>query len=472
MKVIVIGAGPAGVMAAMRAAELGAKTTLVTRDEFGGMAANDGPIPVRTLAHGARLIRESRQLDRYGVTVSAPSFDYARLLMRVREVVSQVRTHTAFRSELERLGVVIHEHAGKAHFLDPYSVECDHGLRLEGERIILCSGGTSRKLRVPGSELTATHSDAWHLTAVPPSMIVIGAGATGAQVASIFNALGSQVHLYEAGPRILPTEDEHVSRAVAVAFRESGITVLENFGTIDSFEKTSSGLRMTFSKNGVRMNDEATVVIVAIGWLADTAGLNLSAAGVQLNNRGYVSIDTYLRTSASHIFAAGDITGQLMLLPQATRDGYLAATNAVLGMTMTVENSVNPIGSFTDPEYAQVGLTEVKARETHDVFVSTVPFADAIRPTIDGRTTGFCKLIVDRTNHTILGCHIVGEMAVEIAQMAAIAIGAGIRVEDLVRIPLSFPTYAGVFLRAAYQATCELQGGAAAPPPELMDFVA
>ena len=141
MKVIVIGAGPAGVMAAMRAAELGAETTLVTRDEFGGMAANDGPIPVRTLAHGARLVREARQRDRYGVTVREPSLDYPRLLMRVREVVAQVRTHTAFRSDLARLGVVIHEHSGKAHFLDPYTVECDQGIRLAGERIILCSGG-------------------------------------------------------------------------------------------------------------------------------------------------------------------------------------------------------------------------------------------------------------------------------------------------------------------------------------------
>lgn len=473
MKVIVIGAGPAGVMAAMRAAELGAETTLVTRDEFGGMAANDGPIPVRTLAHGARLVRESRQLDRYGVTVGEPSLDYSRLLMRVGEVVSQVRTRTAFRSELERLGIGIHEHAGTAHFLDPYRIECDHGLRLAGERIILCSGGTSRRLCVPGGELTAIHSDAWHLTSVPSSMIVIGAGATGAQVASIFNAFGSRVHLYEVGPRILPTEDEDVSQAVALAFRESGITVLENFGTIDSFEKTPSGIRMTFSKDGARMNDEAAIVIVAIGWVADTAGLNLSAAGVQLNNRGYVPVDSYLRTSAPHIFAAGDIRGRLMLLPQATADGYSAATNAVVGTTMTVDNSVNPIGSFTDPEYAQVGLSEVKARETHDVFVSTVSFADAIRPTIDGRTTGFCKLIVDRTNHTILGCHIVGERAVEITQMAAIAMGAGMRIDDLVRIPLSFPTYTGVFLRAAYQATCELRSGAASRrSPELLNFAA
>ena len=132
--VIVIGGGPAGVMAALRAAELGASTALVTRDEFGGMAANDGPIPVRTLAHTARLMRESRQLGRYGVAVSDPHLEYPRLLDRVREVVNQVRSHSAFRADLDQLGVTIYEHAGTAHFVDPHTVEADNGLRLKGEK--------------------------------------------------------------------------------------------------------------------------------------------------------------------------------------------------------------------------------------------------------------------------------------------------------------------------------------------------
>ncbi|HKD78084.1 MAG TPA: NAD(P)/FAD-dependent oxidoreductase [Candidatus Angelobacter sp.] len=467
--VIVIGAGPAGVMAAMRAAELGAATALITRDEFGGMAANDGPIPVRTLAHAARLMRESRQLGRYGVAVSDLHLEYPRLLDRVREVVNQVRSHSAFRADLDRLGVTLYEHTGNAHFVDSHTVEGDNGLRLTGEKIILCAGGCSRKLRVPGSELTATHSDAWHLTSIPPSVLVIGAGATGAQVASIFNAFGSKVHLYEAGPRILPTEDEDVSTVVAQAFRDSGITVHENFGTIEGFQKSPTGVRMTYAKNGTRVNDEASVIIVAIGWAADTAGLHLQAAGVNLDSRGYVSVDSRLRTSAPHIFAAGDITGRLMLVPQAARDGFVAATNAVHREHAVDENAVNPIGSFTDPEYAQVGLTEAKARETHDILVSKVPYEDASRPLIDGRTTGFCKLIVDRKTHTILGCHIVGERAVEIIQMASIAMIGGVKVDEVTRIPLAFPTYTGVLLRAVYLATAEL---GRKPRPDLLDFAA
>ena len=231
--VVVVGAGPAGVVAARRAAELGARTVLVTRDAFGGMAANDGPIPVRTLAQAARLLREARQLGRYGIAVSEPILEYPRLLARVREVVDDVRTHSLGRDVLDHAGVTIHENTGTARFIDPHAVETKSGLRLQGDRIILCVGGTSRRLPIPGFELTSTHSDAWGLTAVPSSMLVIGGGATGVQVASIFNAFGSRVQLFQAGPRILPTEDDDVSTAVAAAFRELGIAVRENFGTIE-----------------------------------------------------------------------------------------------------------------------------------------------------------------------------------------------------------------------------------------------
>src|SRR6266850_6202563 len=222
LDVIVIGAGPAGVVAALRAADLGANTALVTRDEFGGTAANDGPVPIRTLAHAARLIRETRQLGRYGISVSEPVLDYSRLLARVREVVDDVSAHSAFREQIDSLGVAVYVQAGAARFADLHTVETANGLRLQAEKIIICTGGVSRRLSVPGVELTATHSDAWALTSVPSSLLVIGAGATGAQVASVFNAFGSRVQLFHRGPRILPTEDEDISTAVASAFRSAG----------------------------------------------------------------------------------------------------------------------------------------------------------------------------------------------------------------------------------------------------------
>ena len=454
--VIVIGAGPAGVLAALRAADLGARTVLVTRAEFGGMAANDGPIPVRTLAHAARLIREARQLGQYGIGVSEPVLDYPRLLARVREVVEDARAHSSLRQQIDSLGVTVHEHAGVARFADQHTIETEDGLRLQAKKIIICTGGVSRRLPVPGFELTSTHSDAWRLTSVPPSMLVVGAGATGVQVASIFNAFGSRIQLFQTGPRILPSEDEDVSAAVSTAFRESGVVVHENFGTIKSFEKTPTGVRMIFSKNGDRDSAEAMLAVVAVGWVADTAGLSLAAAGVETDHRGFVKVDEYLRTSTSHIFAAGDITGRQMLVPQAIQDGFVAATNAVQGPTITTGDPVSPIGSFTDPEYAQVGLTEAKARERHDVVTAVIRFDSTTRTIIDGRKVGFCKLIVDRTTRIMLGCHVVGERAVEITQVAAIAMAAKMRVDDLARIPLSFPTYAAILARVAASAAHEL----------------
>src|SRR5215510_7349110 len=374
LDIIVIGAGPAGVLAALRAADLGARTALVTKAEFGGMAANDGPVPVRTLAHAARLIREARQLGQYGVTVSEPALDYPRLLARVREVVNDVRAHSSLRRQIDSLGVTVHEYAGAARFIDPHTVVTESGLRLQADKIIICTGGISRRLPIPGFELTSTHSDAWGLTSVPPSMLVVGGGATGVQVASIFNAFGTRIQLFEAGPRILATEDEDVAAAASRAFRESGMVVRENFGAIESFEKTPAGIRMNFSKDGKRDSAEAALVVVAVGWVADSARLNLAAAGVELNQRKFVKVDEYLRTSAPHIFAAGDITGRLMLVPQGLQAGFVAATNAVLGPTMPLGDEVTTTGSFSEPEYAQTGVGEAKARAAHDIVTAVVHF--------------------------------------------------------------------------------------------------
>ena len=358
--------------------------------------------------------------------------------------------------DLERAGVTLLEDAGIARFVDANTVECECGPRLESDSVILCTGGTNRRLPVPGFELTATHSDAWALSAVPGSMLVIGVGATGAQVASVFNELGSRVQLFEAGPRILATEDEDVSAEMAAAFRARGIVVAESFGRIDRFEPASTGVRMIYANGDRTEAAEASVAVVAIGWQADTAALNLAAAGVSVTPRGYVAVDAHLRTSAPHVFAAGDVTGRMMFVPHAMYDGYAAATNAVQGPTLIAGDQASPVGSFTDPEYAHVGLTEAEARDGHAVVVARVPYSDALRPIIDGHTDGFCKLVVDRATHTILGCHIVGERAVELAQIAAVAVASTARVDDLARIPWSFPTYTNVFGRAVIGAARQL----------------
>jgi len=447
--VIVIGGGAAGMLAALSAADLGARTVLVTRGAFGGMAANDGPIPVRALSQAARLIRDARQLGQYGITVSEPVLDYRGLLARVREIVDDVDAHMAARERINGLGVTIHEHAGSVRFADPHAIVTTAGLRLQAEKIIICTGGASRRLPVRGFEFTSTHSDAWRLTAIPPSMLVIGGGDTGLQVASIFNAFGCRVQILEAAPRILLHADDDVAAAVAAAFRASGMPVQENFGAIESFEKTATGVRMNFSKDGHRGSAEAALAVVAVGWAADTAGLSLATAGVELNQRGFVKVDEYLRTSVDHVFAAGDVTGRLMLVPEAIQDGFVAATNALRGPTMPVGDRVSPSGSFTDPEFGQVGLTETKARQTHNIVTAVVRFDSTTRTIIDGHKSGFCKLIADADTARILGCHVVGERAVDIIQVAAMAIAGGMRVDDMAAVPLSFPTYEGILFNAA-----------------------
>jgi dihydrolipoamide dehydrogenase len=447
--VVVIGAGPAGIVAALRAADLGAKTVLLCRGEFGGMAANDGPVPVRTLAHAARLLRDARQLGRYGITTSAPALDYGALLARVGEVVAETRARSSFRRQLDELAVDVRENSGAARFVDAHTVATPAGGTLRAEKFVVCTGGRSRALPIPGFELTATHSDAWGLRAVPPSMIVVGAGATGAQVASVFNAFGSRVQLFQAGPRILPTEDEEVSAAVAAAFRASGVEVHEGFGAIERFERTANGVRMTYGKDGVTGTAEAALAVAAVGWVADTAELNPAGAAVGLDDRGFVKVDAQLRTTAPHVFAAGDAIGRLMLVPQAIQSGFIAATNAVRGASLSVEEQPAPIGSFTDPEYAQVGLTESQARARYRVAVGRIGFDATTRTIIDGRTGGFCKLVADEVSRRILGCHIVGERAVEIAQLASLAMAGGMTVDALARVPLSYPTYGAVLGRVA-----------------------
>lgn len=456
MDVIVIGAGPAGVLAALRAADLGARTALVTSGQFGGMAANDGPVPVRALAFAARLMRDARELPRYGITASEPVLDYDRLLARVREVVRGVSAHSALRARIDALGVAVYEHFGAARFTDAHTIESEHGLRLRGAKFIIATGGVGRRLALPGFEHASTHSDAWRLTEIPQSMLVVGAGHTGVQVASIFHAFGTRVELFERGDRILPSEDESVAAAVRTALRESGVTVREQFGAITSFEKTPAGVRMSFVEGGRESSAEAALAVVAAGWSADTADLNLDVAGVEVDSRGTISVDRYLRTTAPHIFAAGDVTGRVMLVPGAIEDGFVAATNAVEGPTQPLPHRVTPSGSFTHPEYAHVGLTEAEAGKIHDVVTTVVPFEAAVRPIIEGRTFGFCKLVVDRATYRLLGCHVVGERAVEITQLAAVVMAAEMTVDGLARVAVSFPTYAEVLVHAAVLAAKEL----------------
>jgi pyruvate/2-oxoglutarate dehydrogenase complex dihydrolipoamide dehydrogenase (E3) component len=221
--------------------------------------------------------------------------------------------------------------------------------------------------------------------------------------------------------------------------------------------------RLAYADRGEPRTIAGEAIVLAVGWPGAVEGLGLDAAGVT-TARGYVTVDDTLRTSAPHIYAAGDITGRMMLVQSAAGEGRMAAENAALGDARPYGRRIVPHGGFTDPEYASVGLTEAQARVAHDPVVAVAPYADLDRAVIDERTEGFCKLIVHRVSHEIIGAHVVGEQAVEIVQIVAAAMAGRMPVEQIAALELAYPTFTGIVGLAAREAAQAL-AGAEAPPP-------
>jgi len=268
---------------------------------------------------------------------------------------------------------------------------------------------------------------------------------------------------------LLGQEDEAVSEGIMQAFERHGIALTTRIGGIERIERTEhegqddgAGLRLCYTHDGETQTLEVEAVLLAIGWPANTDGLNLAAAGVECE-RGYIRVDDSLQTSAPHIFAAGDVTGRMMLVQSATAEGALAAESATLGPGGRGKHVIVPHGGFTDPEYGSVGLIERAARAQDECVVATAQYRQLDRAVIDGHTEGFCKLIVSRNTHRLLGAHIVGEQAVEILQLIATGMTADIWVEQLAELELAYPTYAAVVGLAARQIVRELGVAPVAP---------
>jgi pyruvate/2-oxoglutarate dehydrogenase complex dihydrolipoamide dehydrogenase (E3) component len=453
-KLIVIGGGPAGVTAALRASELGATVTLIEGGALGGVCTNDGCVPTRVLAQAARLARNPRQFADYGLTPVAPQVDFRRLLDKAQEVVYTMHEKKQLLSHLAEAGVETCVDRGPAHFIDAHTVELGDGVRLTADKFILCAGGRARKLPIPGAEHTLTHSDVWSLRALPAKVAIIGAAATGCQLASIFNTFGVEVHLLDLAPHILPGEDAAVSTQITTAFARRGLHVYAGIGGVKSVERTAAGLVLTYFADDAEQQVYVDAVIQAVGWPGNADRLNLAAAGVAVE-RSYVVVDDYLRTTTPHIFAAGDINGRMMLVQSASHEARIAAENAVLGPTQRTDHQIVPHGGFTDPEYASVGLTEEAARTRHQVVVAEVAYADLDRAVIDGRTEGMCKLIVDADDGSLLGAHVVGEQALEIVHIVAAGMASGMTAAQLAALEIAYPTYTAVLGLAARRVLAE-----------------
>lgn len=456
--VIVIGGGPAGVTAALRARELGVSVALVERDRLGGTCTNDGCVPTRVLAHAARLMRETSQHELYGLMGDRPRLDFGRLIARTHEVVQAVHEKKQLHKHLESSGVTVFEGAGPARFVDPNNIELGGtGERLSATCFILCAGGYARKLPFPGAEYTLSHGDVWTLKELPRRLAIIGAAATGCQLASVMNTFGSDVLLLDVAPHILPTEDEAVTNALQAGFTRRGIRIIGNMSGVERVEKDGGALRLVIKKDGQEAAFDVDAIIVAVGWPGNVDSMNLAAAGVE-TERNYIVSDDCLRTSAPHIYAAGDIDGRLMLVQSALYEARVAAENVVNHLRATGEPRayrplVVPHGGFTEPEYGSVGLTEKKAREAgHEFVVGLASMVNLDRAVIDGYTDGFCKLIVSKTTKEVLGAHVVGEQAVEIVHLVAANMAAGSTIENLASLELSYPTYVSIVGLAARRA--------------------
>src|SRR6478752_5441064 len=305
MRVVVIGGGPAGVSAALHAAELGADVTLIERGRVGGTAFNSGPAPVRTLARAARLVRDWSSWEAFGLRGPRPEVDLAATLANAKGVSDYLYERKRVADHIRTAGVTLIEDAGDARFVDAATIATPDGRTWTADRVIVAVGGRAGRLPIPGAEIGLTYEDVRSLTALPDRVCVIGAADTGCQLTSILADFGCEVTLVEYAPRIVPRADADVSAALERAFRGRGIRVITS-AAVHQIDALQTGLRVSY-----RVGDEAGTLDVdaaffAVGWPGNADRVDAAAAGV-ITERGYVMVDAFTATNVPHIFAAGDV---------------------------------------------------------------------------------------------------------------------------------------------------------------------
>jgi pyruvate/2-oxoglutarate dehydrogenase complex dihydrolipoamide dehydrogenase (E3) component len=466
MRLLVLGGGPAGLNAALQARELNAQVTLIEADRLGGTSVNRGPAPVRTLARAARLMRDTQAWPAFGLRGPGPEVDLAATLANAGHAADYVHNERQLGEYVRATGIELVEGTGPARFVDPNTVAVGDGRSWQADRIIIAVGGHPGRLPIPGAELALTYTDIRTLTALPERVAVIGGADTGCQLASILADFGCQTLLLEYAPRLIPRADRDISAALGVAFTRRGIEVVTG-ASAERLARVDRGIEVHYRHADGSARRLVDAVFFAVGWPANLEGLELAAAGVAAE-RGRILANDWLQTDVAHIFAAGDVNGHSMLVPSARHEGRLAAENAVLGTRRRVAHDIVPTGSFTDPEYASVGLTEGQARERYDCAVAVVRYDHLLRAVIDARPEGFCKLIVERRQRYLLGAHVLGEYSAEVIQVAAVGMAANLRVEQLAELQLAFPTFTEALGMAAQQLVREM--GVARMPPSLSDL--
>jgi dihydrolipoamide dehydrogenase len=405
---IVIGSGPGGYVAAIRAAQLGKKTAVVEKDKVGGRCLNYACIPAKAVLRSADLLTEIREAEEYGLKVASVEVDYAGVQARREKVVS---TLTGGVSGLfKKNGIDLIE--GEATLTAEGNVRVGEQT-IATETVILAAGSIPRA--IPGVEFGGRvigTEQAWALPELPARMAVIGAGASGAEIASGFARLGSEVLLLEALDRVLPSEDADISRLVERGLKRQGIQI--HTGTpVKDVQGSDSGVSFSYGDQ----NAEIDYLVIAAGRGADIDGLGLAEAGVELDERGLVKVDGQLRTSRAGIYAIGDLVPGPALAHKASDEGVIAAEDSAGLQTHPIAYVDIPRATFCTPNVGSFGLTEAQAREQgYDVIVGKVPYGAVGGGIVYGDRSGMVKLVGESKYGELLGGHIVGARATELIQ--------------------------------------------------------
>ncbi len=443
--VVVIGAGPGGYPAAIRAAQLGASVAIVEKEKLGGTCLNWGCIPSKALIAAADTFARAQHLAAFGIRFKEASVDYAALIAHKDKVVAQLQS--GVKQLLTANGVK--QFAGLASFKDRNTLTLSDGAAIAAKKVIIATGSTSAMPGFLPRHARVVESRGFlDLTSLPASMLVLGGGFIGCELACMGAMLGAKVIIVELLEDILLLLDPDVRREVRGSMeRNLGITVL----TGKALENIQAGSDGVSGKCGDQ-ELKAELLLSAVGRKPVTDGLNLQNAGLAVNERGFIEADEYCRTQVATIFAIGDVTGKIQLAHYATAQGVTAAENA-LGTRPRKHDTLVPNVIFTSPEIGTVGLSEEDAKkQNRPIKTGKFRFGGLGRALATGEKTGFVKWIADAATDQLLGAAAVGAHATELVAEATAAIRAEFTVEELGRTMHAHPTFSEAWMEAAHVA--------------------
>jgi dihydrolipoamide dehydrogenase len=440
--VVVIGSGPGGYVAAIRASQLGLKTAVIERDALGGICLNWGCIPTKALLRSAEVYETLHRLDEFGLKAEKIGYDAEAVVKRSRDVAGQLSNGVKFLMKKNKIDVI--EGSGRLAGEGKVAVESKDGKKSEvaAKNIILATGARART--IPGLEPDGktiwTYREAMVPKAIPQSIIVVGSGAIGIEFASFYRAFGAEVTVVEVLDRILPVEDEEISKEAARAFKKRGIRLITG-AKIEKTEKGSGGAKMSVTMNGKSETLEAEVVISAVGIVGNVENIGLEEAGVKVE-KAHVVVNEWLETGVRGVYAIGDLVGPPWLAHKASHEGVLAAEKiAGVKDLHPLDTTRIPGCTYSTPQIASVGLTEAKAKERgHEIKVGRFPFRANGKAIALGETTGFVKTVFDAKTGELLGAHMIGAEVTELIQGYGVAMTLETTEADLIRAVFPHPT--------------------------------